>query len=215
MTLILLVTNWSRNLFCFRSFFEKIELKDVASTKTRKTTFSSQSDSAVCFLPRSQAPRCVHHTTESSSPVCFLPRSQAPRCAAHRRVKIENFGSLRLFLKGHSGEILLRLITSIIKEKIWRKKFLFAKTKILSPRCDAHCETEPWSTISAKSKQNSRIFQPVYQGPRWVQIVEKTGGRKSRDTLPLSILCHEIFRTSILFGNTYRYSQILFTSVDL
>ena len=26
---------------------------------------------------------------------------------------------------------------------------------------------------------------PVYQGPRWVQIREKTGGRKSRDTLPL------------------------------
>ena len=124
----------------------------------------------------------MHHTTESSSPVCFLPRSQAPRCAAHRGVKIKIFGSLRLFLKGHSGEILLRVITSIIKEKIWRKKFWFAKTKILSPRCDAHRETEPWSTISAKSNQNSRIFQPVYQGPRWVRIVEKTGGRKSRDT---------------------------------
>ena len=28
-------------------------------------------------------------------------------------------------------------------------------------------------------------LQPIYQGPRWVRIMEKPGGRKSRDTLPL------------------------------
>ena len=39
----------------------------------------------------------------------------------------------------------------------------------------------------------SRLFEietefenAVYQGPRWVRIMKKTGGRKSRDTLPLS-----------------------------
>ena len=32
-----------------------------------------------------------------------------------------------------------------------------------------------WSNISAKSKQNSKILQPFYQRPRWVQIMEKTG----------------------------------------
>ena len=41
------------------------------------------------------------------------------------------------------------------------------------------------SNISSKSKQNSKILQPVYQGPRWVRLMKKTGGRKSRDTLPL------------------------------
>ena len=30
-----------------------------------------------------------------------------------------------------------------------------------------------WSNISAKSKLNAKILQPVYQGPRWVQIMKK------------------------------------------
>ena len=31
------------------------------------------------------------------------------------------------------------------------------------------------------------MLQPVYQGPRWVQIMEKTGGQKTRDIFPLSV----------------------------
>ena len=42
-----------------------------------------------------------------------------------------------------------------------------------------------WSNISAKLKPNSKILKPVYQGPRWVRIMEKNGGWKSRDTLLL------------------------------
>ena len=42
------------------------------------------------------------------------------------------------------------------------------------------------SNILAKSKLNSKIPYPVYQGRRCVQIMKK-GGRKSRDTLPLTL----------------------------
>ena len=65
----------------------------------------------------------------------------------------------------------------------------------LTPRWDAHrgdwlrgmiqtAELFKDSNISAKSKPNLKILTPVYQGPRWVQIMNKYGGQKSRDTLP-------------------------------
>ena len=54
--------------------------------------------------------------------------------------------------------------------------------------------------ISTKSKPNSKILQPVYQGPIiiWVRI-RKKGGLKSRDTLPLRQ------RPSLLFGGKIYY----------
>ena len=101
---------------------------------------SAKSSSAVCITLKSQvikiyqkAPRCASHlkvklcsvlsTAESSSVVCIAPQSQALWCASHRRVKIEIFVSLWLLLKGQSGENLLEVNTSIMKEKIWRKIF--------------------------------------------------------------------------------------------
>jgi hypothetical protein len=39
--------------------------------------------------------------------------------------------------------------------------------------------------ISANSKQNSKIFLGVYLGTIWGRFVEKTGGKKSRATVPL------------------------------
>ena len=48
-----------KEAFLLETFFNKTESKDVASTKTRKTAFLNQSDSAVCNPPRSQAPRWV------------------------------------------------------------------------------------------------------------------------------------------------------------
>ena len=64
-----------------------------------------------------------------------------------------------------------------------------SKVSILTPRCAfwlccmMHTsELFKNSNISAKSK----ILHPVYQGPRWVRLMNKNGGRKSRDTLPLS-----------------------------
>ena len=39
--------------------------------------------------------------------------------------------------------------------------------------------------LNLKSKLNSNILYPVYQGPRRVRIMKKNRVRKSRDTLPL------------------------------
>ena len=47
-------------------------------------------------------------------------------------------------------------------------------------------ETALWSNSSTKLKPNSKIREPVYQRPRWVQIM-KTGDLKSRYTLHLRI----------------------------
>ena len=56
----------------------------------------------------------------------------------------------------------------------------------LTPRWNAHRGVFFKNlNILTKLKPNSKILQPVYQGPRWVRIMKKTGGRKSRDTLPL------------------------------
>ena len=69
------------------------------------------------------------HTAETILVVCNLPRSQGlqvskkfPQCVAHRRddlcgVRIEIFTCLWLLLMGHSGEILLGVNTTIMKEK--------------------------------------------------------------------------------------------------
>ena len=88
----------------------------------------------------------------------------------------------------------------------------------LSPRCVAHrrdylcgvlhtTETTLWSNISAKSKPNSKILWPVYQGFRWVRIMTKIRGRKSRDTLPLTI-CWKNVNNPQLF---LRKSRTLFS----
>ena len=52
------------------------------------------------------------HTAESSSAVCITLRSQFEHC----RVKIKIFMSLWLLLKKQSGEILLEVNTSILKD---------------------------------------------------------------------------------------------------
>ena len=66
-----------QGIFFTSKFFEKMKLKDVASTKTRKTDiFKSARLHGV--LPNS----------ESDSAVCITPRSQAPQCASLRRVKM-------------------------------------------------------------------------------------------------------------------------------
>ena len=47
-----------------------------------------------------------------------------------------------------------------------------------------------WSNILVKLKSNSKILKHVYQGPRWVQSMEKNRGQKSCDTLPLRNVKH-------------------------
>ena len=112
----------------------------------------------------------VHHTAESSDPnlskssaVCITPWSQT----AHRVVKIEILVSLWLLSKGQSGEILLRVNRSIMKENNCRKKFRFGNPKI----CEI--ETEFENTLACLSGA-------------WVgSNHEKNRGKKSCDTLPL------------------------------
>ena len=138
-----------------------------------------ESSSAVCFPMPSQALQCalhrqvkctkfffknlwcasyhevklpgVHPNLESSSAVWITPRSQT----AHLEVKMEIFVRLWLLLKGQSGEIFLRVNTSIMKEKIWRKIFWLAKPKILIQQCDTPRNQIFWTlwlNILAKSK---------------------------------------------------------------
>ena len=71
------------------------------------------------------------------------------------------------------------------------------KVQSLALQCASHCRVSNlssvcnlyWSNISAKSKPNSKILWPVYQGPDGSKLW-KNGGRKSRDTLPLKINCY-------------------------
>ena len=126
------------SLSCLKIYYENytVSRKLIKESFLPQTFFNktqSESDSAVCIIPQSRAPRCashrevnghkflkklwgVHHTAESSFTVCIIPWSQAPRCASHRGVRIKNFDVLWLLLKGQSGEILLGV--NIMKFKI-------------------------------------------------------------------------------------------------
>ena len=103
---------------------------------------------------------------ESSDPntaVRITPQSQT----AHLGVWIENFTSLWLLLKGPSGEILLGVNTSIMKEKIWSIKSGFTQPKFFTPQCHAHrgveigeIETEFENTLPCLSgAQMGRIME--------------------------------------------------------
>ena len=142
----------------------------------------------------------VHPTAKSSSTVWIPPRSQvikisqkAPPCAScswcalHRGVKIEIFVSLWLHFKGQSGEILLGVNTSIMKKNIRKTFFWFAKPKILTPRCHAHCSRifEICDWISLRNQNYIRTYFSLFiRGPDRFKSWQN-GGRKSRDTLPL------------------------------
>ena len=125
----------------------------------------------------------VHHTAESSSAVCIPPRSQT----AHHRARIKIFESLWLLLKGQSGEILLGVNTSIMKEKIWRIKFWFAKPKFWL--CDvmhsAHRCVDFFKLCHWKSWRNKKYLRLFIRCPNGVESW-KNEGQKSRDTLPLT-----------------------------
>ena len=117
----------------------RVKLRGVHHTaESSDPNFSK--NSAVCITP--QAPR----TAELE--VCLLLRSPTLRCASHCGVKLHTVHTLRsqnwnlweslVAFEGQTGEILSGVNTSIMKEKIWRTFFWFAKPKILTPRCHAH-----------------------------------------------------------------------------
>ena len=93
-------------------------------------------------------------------------RKLSLRCATHRGIKFEIFTCLWLLLKRQSGEILLEVNTSIMKEKIWRKRFDLLRKCMYLRGVLHNAETTLWS------RNRNRIMK-------------QTGGRKSRDTLPL------------------------------
>ena len=91
----------------------------------------------------------VHHAAKSDSTVCIPLQSQSAAVwctlqsqTAHHEVEIEIFACLWLLLKGQSGEILLGVNTSIMKEKIWSINCWFSKPKILTLQCHAPAESE-------------------------------------------------------------------------
>ena len=58
-----------------------------------------------------------------------------------------------------------------------------------------------------ESKLNSKILWPVYQGPRWVRIMKKTGGKKSRDTLPLNEILSQSEEETSMYMYYVMYSD--------
>ena len=69
--------------------------------------------------------------------MCIPPRSQTAQC----EVKIEIFVSLWLLLKGQSGEILLGVNTSTMKDKIL-SHFFIRKPKSWTPQCHVNSGVE-------------------------------------------------------------------------
>ena len=102
--------------------------------------------------------------------MCILPQSQT----AHRRVKIKIFVSLWLLLKGQSGEILLEVNTSTMKEKIWRIFFYELSLKFWlcyvwrTPR--SRNFRTLWSNISCLSEKKSMYSVSFQNSFSWILI---------------------------------------------
>ena len=130
----------------------------------------------------------VHNTAESSSTVCIPPQSQAPQstvciilgsqalwCESHRVVKLHT-------KEGQSGEILIGVNTSIMKDKIWITNFLLAKPKILTPWCHAHCGVkffELCDQISRRNRNQIRKYFSLFIRAQMGSNHEKNEGQKS------------------------------------
>ena len=95
--------------------------------------------------------------------ICIRFRRDIRAQSDLRGYKIEFFTCLWLLLKRQSGEILLGVNTSIIKEKNWSIKFWFIENIVFF--ISAVCCTP--------RKLNSKILQPFYQRPKWGWIMKK------------------------------------------
>ena len=120
-----------------------------------------ESDSLVCIPPWSQAPRCASYHSQAlrsqGSAVHITLRSQN----AHSGVKIKILVSHWLLLKGQSGQILLRVNTSIIEEKL----FDLLSLTLLTPRCDAHWGVKIFELCDGISHWNWNPIQKFIRGP--------------------------------------------------
>ena len=172
----------------------------------RSQVLHNFSKTARCASHRRVKLRSVHYTAKSSAPnfskncvVCITAKSQALRCASPSchgvrlrgvhpttesnctlRSQIRKFRwSLVAFkvLKGQSGEILLGVNTSIMKEKIGRTHFWFATPKFLTPLCHAHCDVEFSELCDRISRRNwyrtRKYFSLFIRGPDRFELWKK------------------------------------------
>ena len=192
MKIILKVANYLRNFFYFWRFSIKRSWKTSQIRKHENGHFRTS------LTPQSQTPQCAshrgaklcgeHHTWESSSAVCIPLQSQT----AHRRVRIEIFESLWLFLKGQAGEVLLGVNTSIMKKKRFEeKKFDLLSLKFWL-RGVMHTAESNFSNLVIEylveietEFENTSTLACLSGGPDGFESW-KNEGRKSRDTLPLT-----------------------------
>ena len=140
----------SKASFLLKKVFWKNEVERCSKYKnTKNGHFSNQSDFAVCIPPQRRALRCasycgvkllgVHHTAKSK---CTL-RSQNQNL----------YESLGAF-KGTIRRIPFRGEQFYHVRKDLKKNFLFAKTKILTRWCNAHCGVEFFKLCDRISQRN-------------------------------------------------------------
>ena len=134
-----------------------------------------ESSSAVCITSRSQG----HQISQENSAVCIPPRSQTPRCASHRRVKLHGvhhteeskcklrsqnqnlYESLGAF-KGTIRRNPFRGQQFYHVRKDLKKKNFVAKTKTLTPRCDAHHRVEFFELCDQISRRNHNRIRKYF-----------------------------------------------------
>ena len=77
-----------QGIFFNSKVFRKNEVKRCSKYENRKNGHFRVSLTLQCASHSGVELHCVHPTAESDSPVCFPPRSQTPWCASHRWVKL-------------------------------------------------------------------------------------------------------------------------------
>ena len=129
-----------------------------------------ESISVVCITPLSQSPWCPLHRFRSISAVCSHCQSPhhttEPNFTAQSQNK--NLAGLWLLLKGQSGEILLGMKPSIMKEKNWSIKSRFTKPTIWAPPCHAQlCDRISWQNRKRMRKYFALFISGPYGFESW------------------------------------------------
>ncbi len=66
--------------------------------------------------------------------------------------------------------------------------------------------------ISVNSKPNLKLFYVNFQGPRWSCFMERNGGEKSHDTVPLKMICPNPNSTLGMWSSDSQYKYSVSTS---
>ena len=156
----------------------------------------------VCIPAVSQTPRCaprsqmfnfspkktLHHNAKSISAVCITPLCPSPKdevCIIESNSK-SSLVTVVAFKETNRRNPFRGEHIYILKEKIWSIIWWFT---ILTPRCHAHHGVRIfplYDQICLRNRNRIRIKYSVFiRSPNGFESW-KNGGRKSRDTLPLS-----------------------------